>query len=189
MGARGPQPKPTELKKAAGNPGRRQLNAHEPIPPAGDVAAPPWLSEQGRRVWNEVAPVLLAMKTLTTADVYPFARYCEAQARLWELHKFLYTKGPSGAVYSVKNDAGKVRYVAELPQAIEYRRLLEVVIKLEDRFGMSAAARSRINVQRALTPSGPELGLTDDPDAAPLPAKKGGFDLLRGGGRQRPMGA
>lgn len=188
MGARGPQPKPTVLKRAAGNPGRRELNANEPIPPAGDFVAPPWLDEQARRVWDHVAPVLISMKTLTVADVFPFARYCQLHARLHELHAFLMTKGVTGTTYKVVDEAGKLRYIAELPQAIEYRRLLELVLKLEDRFGMSAAARSRINVQAVLGPAPePTLGLAGGTDAGPLPpAPRRRFDLFTGGGKQRP---
>jgi P27 family predicted phage terminase small subunit len=176
------------LKRAAGNPGRRELNANEPIPPAGDVVAPPWLDEQARRVWDHVAPVLISMKTLTVADVFPFARYCEMQARYWELRRELMTKGPRGATYMIPGPDGKPRYQTERAEMIEFRRLPSELLKLEDRFGMSAAARSRINVQAVLGPA-PEttLGLAGGSDAGPLPpAPRRRFDLFTGGGKQRP---
>lgn len=152
MGRRGPLPKPTEIKKAAGNPGRRRLNEKEPIPPAGDVTAPTWLSEKAREVWNVAAPIAITMRTLTVADVLPFGRYCEAFARYLELKEFLMAKGPSGTTYPIRDQAGNVRTICELPQAIEYRRLHEILIRLEAHFGLTAAARARLTVERDLPP-------------------------------------
>lgn len=143
MGRRGPIPKPTALKRAAGNPGRRQLNENEPLPPEGEVAAPAWLTPEGKRVWDAIAPVAVTMKTLTTADVYPFARYCEAFARWLELNAWL---KKNGTTYTMKGKDGKPRYAAEFPQAIEHRRLYEILIRLEGNFGLTASARSRLNV-------------------------------------------
>lgn len=37
MAARGRKPKPTALKVLEGNPGKRPLNDHEPIPPKGEL--------------------------------------------------------------------------------------------------------------------------------------------------------
>ncbi len=143
MGARGPQPKPTSLKRAAGNPGRRQLNEHEPLPPEGEIVPPPWLSAKARSIWDAVAPVAIAMKTLTTADVLPFARYCTAFARWLELTQWL---EKNGTTYTLKDARGKPKYAAEFPQAIEQRRMYEVLIRLESHFGLTAASRTRLHV-------------------------------------------
>lgn len=151
MGLRGPVPKPTAAKIAAGNPGRRQLNEEEPIPPAGEISAPDWLGDRARTVWNAVAPTCVTMKTLTTADVLPFARYCECFARWLELNEFMIKKGPTGTTYAKrsKDEKGKSKldYVYELPQASEWRQLFGILQRFEDRFGLNAAARSRIRVQ------------------------------------------
>lgn len=147
MGLRGPAPKPTALKEAQGNPGRRRLNDGEPVPPAVDVAPPSWLSPIGRAVWAQLAPTMTAMRVLTSADVWTFARYCEAFARYLELREFLAGKGPHGTVYPVKNADGTTRCLLEIPQAAEYRRLHEMLIKLEQEFGLTPSARSRINVE------------------------------------------
>src|SRR5580704_3904596 len=37
---RGQKPLPTSLKRARGNPGKRKLNANEPVAPAGPMAMP-----------------------------------------------------------------------------------------------------------------------------------------------------
>jgi phage terminase small subunit len=79
----GPRPKPTALKVLRGNPSRERLNPCEPTPPAGSVVAPKTLSDAGKAVWADLAPICLAMGTLTVADVKAFARLCEMEAR-WD---------------------------------------------------------------------------------------------------------
>lgn len=37
MATRGRKPKPTALKLLEGNPGKRPINANEPIPPKGNI--------------------------------------------------------------------------------------------------------------------------------------------------------
>ena len=43
MAIRGRKPKPTALKLLEGNPGKRPINEHEPVPPKGTVKCPTWL--------------------------------------------------------------------------------------------------------------------------------------------------
>lgn len=148
MGLRGPQPKPTQLKLAQGNPGRRALNEREPIPPPGTIAPPPWVVGQALAIWNQVSPVLIAMRTLTTADTLAFARYCIAYARYLELKQVMWDKGWTGTTYPLKN-GGKASGIAEFPQASELRRLHEILSRLEDRFGMTPSARTRLRVEHA----------------------------------------
>jgi phage terminase small subunit len=65
-----------------GNPSRKKLNTNEPVPPAGEVGKPAGLSEGAATVWDELAPICLAMRTLTPADVRVFRTLCELQATL-----------------------------------------------------------------------------------------------------------
>ena len=76
----GRRPQPTALKVLRGNPGKRKPNAAEPVPPKGDVVKPGSLSTGAVAAWERLAPVCLAMGTLTTADVAVFARMCELEA-------------------------------------------------------------------------------------------------------------
>lgn len=76
----GPRPKPTALTVLRGNPSRKKLNENEPVPPSGAIVKPGDLSEAGGKVWDELAPICLAMGTLTTADVKAFVTMCELQA-------------------------------------------------------------------------------------------------------------
>jgi phage terminase small subunit len=78
----GRRPQPTALKILRGNPGKRALNALEPVPPTGAISMPRTLSTSARRVWRRLAPIAIAMRTLTRADVTAFAMLCELQATL-----------------------------------------------------------------------------------------------------------
>jgi len=78
----GRRPQPTALKVLRGNPGKRKPNKNEPVPPSGTVVKPRGLSKAAGSVWDELAPVCIAMKTLTPADVRVFATLCELQSTL-----------------------------------------------------------------------------------------------------------
>lgn len=78
----GRRPQPTALKVLRGNPSKTRLNQHEPKPPSDRVGKPTGLSAGASSVWDELAPICLAMKTLTAADVRAFVTMCELQATL-----------------------------------------------------------------------------------------------------------
>lgn len=80
----GRRPQPTALKVLRGNPGQRKLNEHEPKPPSGEVERPA-LAADALIVWERVAPIAIAMGTLTSADVEAFKTLCRLQARLDQL--------------------------------------------------------------------------------------------------------
>lgn len=72
-------PKPTALKVAEGNRGRRPLGTKsEPNPDLlTDLTAPDWLSATAKRVWDKQAPRLQKVRLLTVADTYVFAMWCQ----------------------------------------------------------------------------------------------------------------
>jgi hypothetical protein len=77
----GRRPQPTALKVLRGNPSKTRLNEDEPKPPQGEVTKPNMGPEAGV-VWDRVAPIALAMGTLTPADVEAFKVFCQLQAAL-----------------------------------------------------------------------------------------------------------
>ena len=106
MAARGRKPKPTALKVLEGNPGKRPLNDHEPIPPKGELKCPSWLLPEAKKEWKRLASSLEAMGVLTMADLTAFAGYCQAYARWKEAEEFITQHGsifrtPSGYVQQV----------------------------------------------------------------------------------------
>ena len=78
----GRRPFPTAVTALRGNPSRKKLNENEPQPPAGDPEKPVGLTESASAVWDELAPICVAMGTLTKADVRVFATMCELQATM-----------------------------------------------------------------------------------------------------------
>jgi phage terminase small subunit len=76
----GRRPQPTALTVLRGNPSKKKLNKNEPHPPCGEVMKPSTLSPGASIVWDALAPVCLAMGTLTVADTKVFARMCELEA-------------------------------------------------------------------------------------------------------------
>ena len=78
----GRRPHPTRLRVLRGNPSKSPLNPREPQPPSGPVQKPLTLSVGAGAIWDRVAPICLAMGTLTVADVDAFGALCELQATL-----------------------------------------------------------------------------------------------------------
>jgi phage terminase small subunit len=123
----GRRPQPTALKVLRGNPGKRKLNENEPQPPKGDVVKPT-LSEHASKVWDELAPICLAMKTLTIADVRPLATLCELVATF---DANVRLKGTDDFDWRVEKDiAGSMRQYFDL-------------------FGLNPIARAKISVPKA----------------------------------------
>ena len=76
MATRGRKPKPTALKLLEGNPGKRPINEHEPVPPKGTVKCPTWLEPEAKKEWKRLAPSLEAMGVLTQADLTSMQSFC-----------------------------------------------------------------------------------------------------------------
>lgn len=69
------------LKILEGNPGKRKLPKHEPIPDAELPDPPATLDAYGLEKWNEVAPGLVAMGILAKIDGDLLAAYCSSYSR------------------------------------------------------------------------------------------------------------
>jgi phage terminase small subunit len=167
MGARGPKPQPTATKEARGNPGKRRLNEWEPIPPKGEVNPPRSLRGDALDVWKREAPIAIAMRTLTTADVTLFTIYCRRVAELEMVENDILDM--KEAKRDERANAGESGYDARHPlvdvsgdggvhinRLASLRRELAAEVRdLGDRFGMSPVSRTKINVRLGdgLTPN------------------------------------
>lgn len=125
----GGRPQPTSLKMLRGNPGQRKLNINEPLPPAGELERPVTLSVGAVAMWEELAPMLVAMGTLTAVDVRPFAALCELQATFTACAQL---KDTAPSNFSAK---------LERETATALRPFYEY-------FGMTPSARARISVPK-----------------------------------------
>lgn len=76
MSRSGPAPQPTNLVLLKGNPGKRK-RPEEPKPTPVAPTRPDWLSADGRKAWDELAPELERVGLLTKVDGFGFALACE----------------------------------------------------------------------------------------------------------------
>lgn len=148
----GRRPKPTALHLLNGNPSRKKLNQNEPVPPSGQVGKPCGLSVGGSAVWDELAPVCLAMKTLTVADVRPFGTLCELQATLQATSA---SKDGRELFRLQEQDSNDPQSPMEIVIDAALKLERETALALRsyyDFFGLTPASRARISVPKDAAP-------------------------------------
>lgn len=146
----GMRPKPSALKLLQGNPGKRKLNEAEPKPPEGEVSPPESTSKAALVVWAQIAPVCLAMGTLTTADVWAFKTLCELQASLDMVSRS--KDAPEFAPFTVSDDyngAPKMGTHGALVTELKYAPVLRPYY---EKFGLEPVGRARISVPKQEAP-------------------------------------
>lgn len=83
MGARGPAPKPVELKLLEGNRGNRPLDVTGLFrPEVGVPDAPKWLTPEARKAWRRLSVELVRYNLLSKVDREAFAMLCQTIGRL-----------------------------------------------------------------------------------------------------------
>jgi P27 family predicted phage terminase small subunit len=134
--AYGRRPKPTAIRRAEGNRGKRAWNHDEPEPPDALPRCPDHLSDVARAEWRRVARTLHAMGVLTTIDRAALAAYCQSYGRWVEAERKLnetpaLLKTPSG-------------YIQQSPWLAVANKQLELMGRYMTELGMTPAARSRV---------------------------------------------
>ena len=140
MGRRGPAPKPTAIKKAEGNPGKRKLNTEEPQPLPGVPDCPDHLDAVARKEWARLSPILMSMKVLTEADYIALGNLCQAYSTLIDAQKHL-NKG--GILF--KTPSG---YIQQNPLLGIIRAQTNIVNGLLREFGLTPSSRTRIAIEK-----------------------------------------
>ena len=151
---RGRKPKPTAVKIAEGNPGKRRINGREPKPPASLPASlpdcPSHLSDTAKLEWDRIAVSLNRVGLLTQVDRSTMAGYCqcygrwvEAELRLAETPAIL--RMPSG-------------YIQQSPWLTIANKQLELMARYMAELGLTPASRSRLAVQLQTGPKPWEYG-------------------------------
>lgn len=137
---------PAAVKEAKGNPGKRTVTKEEAaaVEVAIGLKAPTELSPAGRKLWNKHAPDLQRLNFLQASDIPAFARYCETLALFWKACRALGKKSP---VYTVESPQGT--YQRLNPWFAIMDRTNRSLVTLEDRFGISPAARQTITYRLA----------------------------------------
>lgn len=132
----GRRPKPTAIRRAEGNPGKRAWNHEEPVPPDALPRCPPHLSPVARNEWRRLAGTLHGMGVLTVIDRAALAAYCQAWARWVEAEEKLKEtpvlfKTPSG-------------YIQQSPWLAIANKQLELMGRYMIELGLTPASRSRV---------------------------------------------
>lgn len=135
---RGRKPKPTEMKKLEGNPGKRGLNKKEPKPAAGAPVAPNHLTGAARTEWKRLTVELGEMKLLSKVDRAELSLCCSAWA--------MYVKACNKIVKEgevITSDKGGLY---QNPWVAIRNRSMEQVHKFYAEFGLTPSSRSRVHV-------------------------------------------
>ena len=133
---RGRKPKPTALKRAKGNPGKRGYNHAEPVPPEGLPDCPEHLTDAARDEWHRIAQALYDMGVLTLVDRAALAAYCQCYGRWVEADRML-----ESTPKLLKTKSG---YVQQSPWLSVSNKQLELMGRYMAELGLTPASRSRV---------------------------------------------
>jgi P27 family predicted phage terminase small subunit len=122
---------------------RKDRVRNEPAPPRGKPICPIWIDDEAKAAWKHLVPMLGHMGVLTRIDRNALTRYCQFWARWKKAELFIQTHGDT---YPLKDDAGKIKCLQQFPQVAIAHRLGLVLTRLEQEFGMTPSARTRIQV-------------------------------------------
>lgn len=132
----GRKPKPTNVKKLEGNPGKREMNTSEPTPPSDLPTCPVWLLPEAKREWRRLAKVMNQMGVLSKVDRAAFAAYCQSYARWKEANEHIAEEGSTFVT-----DKG---YQQQTPWVGIANTAQSMMMKAASEFGLTPSSRSRI---------------------------------------------
>ncbi len=144
MGRRGPPPTPTAVLTLRGSTLVTQKRlAREMKAAAGAPRCPDWLDADSKAAWKRLVPQLVGMGVLMRVDQNALARYCRLWSRWRKMEVFI---DKHGEAYPLKDEQGKVRCLQQFPQVAIANKLAQQLTRLEQEFGMTPSARTRIQV-------------------------------------------
>ena len=185
-GTRGPLPKPNALKVLEGNPGKRALNLSDGVNPRVEVPpAPRHLSPEARKEWKRITPLLEDLGLISGLDRAALGLYCQSCGRLAELETAFNAKVSrlvdegadySDAVYQVSHSVTPSGYAQQSVLVQLIRQARHEVHRYLMHFGLSPAARARVQPSNYVQPDLPGF----EP-AKQAPAGFAKFSLVGGG--------
>ena len=136
----GPPPKPTTLKRLAGNPHQHKLNDAEPKLAAAIPQAPHHLDAEARREWHRVVHELYGAGLLSRVDRAALAAYCQAWSR------WVQTSEQLASEPLILETASGYRY--QNPLIGIQSAAMETMRRFMLEFGMTPSSRSRVHVEQ-----------------------------------------
>lgn len=147
---RGRKPRPTAMKIALGNPGKRPLNQREPKPVTAIPTCPAHLSPTAKAEWKRLVRHLHALGIMSDLDRAALAAYCQAYGRWVEAERRL-KETPT----LLRTPAG---YVQPSPWLAIANKNVELMHKFMSELGLSPSSRSRVTTVSTLGPKPWEFG-------------------------------
>ena len=117
-------------KRAAGNPGRRDISPDPVLSVVKKADPPEGMPENQRRYWNLYAPFMVRNQLLTDLNITDLERLCYFEAQVDEINRMLITEVPS-LLQEKKNYHGDVVDLVEGVYSKLSRNYTEVVRKLK----------------------------------------------------------
>lgn len=139
MAKPGPKPKPTQVKKLEGNPGKRQLNKTEPKFALSFIHPPEGLTDLAIAEWNRIAPELHKTKLLTVADMAALAAYCQSWADWMEARDHIDSDGMT--------KVSEKGYLYQSPWVGIANKAMSNFLRIAAEFGLTPSARSRLSIE------------------------------------------
>jgi P27 family predicted phage terminase small subunit len=134
---RGRKPKPTVLRIAQGNPGKRAINQQEPKPASGIPSCPSHVSNVAREEWDRITAELANLGMLTQVDRSMLAAYCDAYSDWVEAQKAC-----SRGMFYKNGDLLKIN-----PALRAKHDAMALMHKFASDFGLSPVSRTRLAVE------------------------------------------
>ena len=142
---RGPPPKPTAIKAAEGNPGKRRLNRCELDQEPQAPSCPRWLDARARREFHKLVDELKRLRVLREVDEILLASLCDAYSTLVAAREAL-DKLPADARLLVKTPNGAVQ---QNPLLSIINAQKQILGRLAAEFGLSPSARARLTLEES----------------------------------------
>jgi P27 family predicted phage terminase small subunit len=151
----GPKPKAAEVAAAQGNPGHRPVRTTPVDASPLDATAPEWLDDMGRAVWTAHLARLRSIGFVKSTDLLTFARYCDHTSRWLRIRDRVNARGES---YTTESKHGSMDRIN--PDFAAMLRLESLMVQMEDRFGLSPAARQQILARLTDPGTSPDLSFS-----------------------------
>lgn len=150
MAKPGPRPTPTDILAMRGSTLVKQ-RAKEPTPPKVSPPCPGWLTDEAKLVWRQLVKILKDLGVLRKTDGNTMARYCVMWVEWQKCMAFVVKYGLSFPMKRIvgkgENQKTEVVGFMPFPELTQRNRLEKDLLRLEQEFGMTPAARTRIEVE------------------------------------------
>lgn len=145
----GGRPTPTKILKLRGS-WRAKNRTNEPEPEIEKPVPPEYLNEQEKKIFEEQAETLYALGMITRIDASVLARYAALTLQWREAHRQL-VEGVATHM-ALKDENQKVKHFMPTPPYQVFNKAHEALLKIEQEFGLTPAARPRIQVNKKSDP-------------------------------------